>query len=153
MLIGEVARRSGVSARMLRHYERLGLVRPTGRTGSGYREYSGQDIRRIFHIESLRSLGLSLREIGRALEDPGFAPSALVGDLIRQTRERITAETELLTRLRRIDAADPADWGRSSRSSRSSRRWDRRAPTPASARPSPPPTRFPSPWRPWSRRS
>ncbi|WP_326675320.1 MerR family transcriptional regulator [Streptomyces sp. NBC_01237] len=109
MLIGEVARRSGASARMLRHYESLGLVRPSGRTGSGYREYSGEDIRRIFHIESLRSLGLSLREIGRALEDPG-TPSALVGDLIRQTRERIAAETELLTRLRRIDAADPADW-------------------------------------------
>ncbi|MCX4784668.1 MULTISPECIES: MerR family transcriptional regulator [unclassified Streptomyces] len=110
MLIGEVARRSGVSARMLRHYESLGLVRPSGRTGSGYREYSGKDLRRIFHIESLRSLGLSLREIGRALEDPGFTPSALVGDLIRQTRERIEAETELLTRLRRIDATDPADW-------------------------------------------
>lgn len=110
MLIGEVARRSGVSARMLRHYESLGLVRPSGRTGSGYREYSGQDIRRIFHVESLRSLGLSLREIGRALDEPGFAPSALVGDLVLQTRERIAAETELLTRLRRIDAADPADW-------------------------------------------
>lgn len=95
---------------MLRHYESLGLVRPSGRTGSGYREYSGKDLRRIFHIESLRSLGLSLREIGRALEDPGFTPSALVGDLIRQTRERIEAETELLTRLRRIDATDPADW-------------------------------------------
>ncbi|MFG2888126.1 MerR family transcriptional regulator [Streptomyces sp. NPDC048248] len=110
MLIGEVARRSGVSARMLRHYESLGLVRPSGRTGSGYREYSGEDIRRIFHIESLRSLGLSLREIGRALDDPGFTPSALVDDLIRQTRERIAAETELLTRLRRIDAADPTGW-------------------------------------------
>ncbi|MGW0418854.1 MerR family transcriptional regulator [Streptomyces sp. NPDC003015] len=110
MLIGEVARRSGVSARMLRHYESLGLLRPSGRTGSGYREYSGDDIRRIFHIESLRSLGLSLREIGRALDDPGFAPSALVEDLIRQTRERIAAETELLTRLRRIDAAEPAGW-------------------------------------------
>ncbi|MFC7307774.1 MerR family transcriptional regulator [Streptomyces monticola] len=110
MLIGEVARRSGVSARMLRHYESLGLVRPSGRTGSGYREYSDDDIRRIFHIESLRSLGLSLREIGRALDDPGFTPSALVGDLIRQTRERIAAETELLTRLRRIDAADPVGW-------------------------------------------
>ncbi|MGP3638027.1 MerR family transcriptional regulator [Streptomyces sp. 24-1644] len=110
MLIGEVARRSGVSARMLRHYESLGLVRPSGRTGSGYREYSVEDIRRIFHIESLRSLGLSLREIGRALDDPGFTPSALVGDLVRQTRERIAAETELLTRLRRIDAADPAGW-------------------------------------------
>ncbi|MFE9554872.1 MerR family transcriptional regulator [Streptomyces sp. NPDC006692] len=110
MLIGEVARRSGVSARMLRHYESLGLVRPSGRTGSGYREYSGQDIRRIFHIESLRSLGLSLREIGRALDDPGFTPSTLVGDLIHRTRERIAAETELLTRLRRIDAAEPAGW-------------------------------------------
>ncbi|MGI5483755.1 MerR family transcriptional regulator [Streptomyces lavendofoliae] len=110
MLIGEVARRSGVSARMLRHYESLGLVRPSGRTGSGYREYSGEDIRRIFHVESLRSLGLSLREIGRALDDPGFAPSALVGDLVRRTRERIAAETELLTRLRRIDATGPAGW-------------------------------------------
>lgn len=111
MLIGEVARRSGVSARMLRHYESLGLVHPLGRTGSGYREYSGEDIRRVFHIESLRSLGLSLREVGRALDDPGFTPSALVDGLVRQTRERIAAETELLTRLRRIDAAEPAGWG------------------------------------------
>ncbi|WP_030612335.1 HEAT repeat domain-containing protein [Streptomyces sclerotialus] len=110
MLIGDVARRSGVSARMLRHYESLGLVRPTGRTGSGYREYSGEDIRRIFHIESLRSLGLSLRDVGRALDDPGFAPADLVDDLIRQTRDRIAAETELLTRLRRIGAAEPAGW-------------------------------------------
>ncbi|GAA4629203.1 MerR family transcriptional regulator [Actinoallomurus vinaceus] len=110
MLIGDVARRSGVSARMLRHYESLGLVRPTGRTGAGYREYSSEDIRRIFHIESLRSLGLSLREVGCALDDPGFKPSELVDDLIRQTRERIAGETELLTRLRRIGAAAPADW-------------------------------------------
>ncbi|MFI7106788.1 HEAT repeat domain-containing protein [Nonomuraea sp. NPDC050227] len=110
MLIGDVARRSGVSARMLRHYDALGLVRPTGRSHAGYREYSGEDIRRIFHIESLRSLGLSLRDVGRALDDPGFTPSGLVEDLIRRTRERIAAETELLTRLRRIDAADPAGW-------------------------------------------
>src|SRR5262245_51988286 len=95
---------------MLRHYDSLGLVRPTGRTGGGYREYSSADIRRIFHIESLRSLGLSLREVGRALDDPGFTPSALVDDLVRRTRERIAAERELLTRLDRIGAADPADW-------------------------------------------
>ncbi|MFF1648507.1 HEAT repeat domain-containing protein [Streptomyces sp. NPDC058240] len=110
MLIGDVARRSGVSARMLRHYDALGLVRPTGRTDAGYREYSDEDIRRIFHIESLRSLGLSLREVGRALDDPGFTPRDLVDDLIRQTRERIAHETELLTRLGRIGAAEPAGW-------------------------------------------
>ncbi len=95
---------------MLRHYEALGLLRPAERTATGYREYSEADIRRIFHIESLRSLGLSLREAGRALDDPGFAPSDLVSELVRRTRERIAAETELLTRLRRIDAAAPAGW-------------------------------------------
>ncbi|MET8339205.1 HEAT repeat domain-containing protein [Streptosporangium canum] len=110
MLIGDVARQSGVSARMLRHYDSLGLVRPTGRTGAGYREYSSEDIRRIFHIESLRSLGLSLRDVSRALDDPGFTPSELVDDLIRQTRERIAGERELLTRLRRIGATEPASW-------------------------------------------
>jgi DNA-binding transcriptional MerR regulator len=95
---------------MLRHYDSLGLVRPTGRTSAGYREYSSEDIQRIFHIESLRSLGLSLRDVRRALDDPGFTPSELVDDLIRRTRERIAAETELLTRLRRIGAAEPAAW-------------------------------------------
>ncbi|MEU3600249.1 HEAT repeat domain-containing protein [Streptomyces sp. NPDC006798] len=110
MLIGEVARRSGVSARMLRHYDRVGLVRPTGRTGSGYREYAPDDVRRLFHVESLRSLGLSLREVGRVLGDPAFRSPDLVDDLIRETRERIVRETELLTRLRLISAAGPADW-------------------------------------------
>lgn len=95
---------------MLRHYESLGLLRSADRTGAGYREYSSDDIRRIFHIESLRSLGLSLRDVRRALDDPGFAPSDLVDDLIRQTRERIADETELLTRLRRIGAAEPDGW-------------------------------------------
>ncbi|GHA91170.1 transcriptional regulator [Streptomyces termitum] len=109
-MIGEVARRSGVSARMLRHYESLGLVRPSGRTGSGYREYGDEDIRRILHVESLRSLGLSLREIGRALDDPAFTPAGLVDELVRRTRERIAAETELLTRLSRLQAAGPARW-------------------------------------------
>ncbi|MBF6348485.1 MULTISPECIES: MerR family transcriptional regulator [Nocardia] len=110
MLIGEVARRSGVSTRMLRHYDSLGLVRPTGRTVGGYREYSPADIRRIFHVEGLRSLGLSLRQIGQALDDPDFTPSALVGDLIRKTGERLNREQELLDRLRTVDAAGPSGW-------------------------------------------
>ncbi|MFD9098864.1 MerR family transcriptional regulator [Streptomyces collinus] len=110
MLIGEVARHSGVSARMLRHYDALGLVRPTGRTTGGYREYSAEDVRRIFHVESLRSLGLSLKQIGRALQDPAFTPSALVSDLIRWTEDRLERERELLERLRAIDASAPAGW-------------------------------------------
>ena len=110
MLIGDAARSCGVSARMLRHYEALGLVQPTGRTSAGYRDYSAEDIRRIFQVESLRSMGLSLKQVGRALEDPDLTPAALVVDLIRCTEERLAQERELLDRLRAIDASAPADW-------------------------------------------
>jgi DNA-binding transcriptional MerR regulator len=111
VLIGEVARRSGVSTRMLRHYDALGLVRPTGRTVGGYREYADEDIRRIFHVESLRSLGLSLRQVGRVLEDPGFTPAGLIGDLIRESEARLRRERELLERLHAVDASAPSGWG------------------------------------------
>jgi DNA-binding transcriptional MerR regulator len=110
LLIGDVARHSGVSTRMLRHYDAIGLVQPTGRTVGGYREYSADDVRRIFHVESLRSLGLSLKQIGRALEDPAFRPSALVSDLIQWTEDRLAREQELLERLRVIDASAPTGW-------------------------------------------
>ncbi|MFC4555280.1 HEAT repeat domain-containing protein [Georgenia faecalis] len=110
MLIGEVAQRSGVSARMLRHYDAIGLVRPTGRTAGGYREYSDADLRRLFHVESLRSLGLSLVEVRRALDDPGFAPSDLVDDLIGATRERIADAEDLLRRLEQVRASGADAW-------------------------------------------
>lgn len=102
MRIGEVSRRSGVSARMLRHYESLGLVTPSARGANGYREYSPSDIGRIFHIEGLRRLGLSLPEVGRLLAEPGFDASALVTDLIAAAHERIETERRLLDRLEEI---------------------------------------------------
>lgn len=105
MLIGQVSRRSGVSTRMLRHYDAVGLVKPTGRTSGGYREYSTDDIRRLFQVESLRTLGMSLNEAKRALDEPDFAPADLVGELIRHTKARIAAEEELLANLERVGAA------------------------------------------------
>lgn len=110
MLIGEVARRCGVSARMLRHYDRIGLVQPTGRTPGGYREYSADDIHRLFEVESLRTVGLSLADIRDAVDSDGFEPAAVVADLIAQTRRRIAAEEELLDRLERVDRAEPRAW-------------------------------------------
>lgn len=109
MRIGEVARRSGVSTRMLRHYDRLGLVSATGRSSGGYRDYSDSDVQRLFHVESLRTLGMTLREIGTALDAAEFAPADLVAALIDRTRRRIAAEEELLGRLRHIAQADPGD--------------------------------------------
>lgn len=110
MLIGEVAQRTGLTTRMLRHYDSLALVRPTGRTAGGYREYSAADLQRLLHVESLRSLGLSLREVGRALDDPGFAPEALMQRLLDDTKARMSADARLLERLEHIAAGGPRDW-------------------------------------------
>lgn len=110
MLIGEVAQRSGVSARMLRHYHSVGLVSPTGRTHAGYRQYADDDLRRLFHVECLRSLGLTLQEVAAALEDLSFSPAATVDGVVARTRERLAREQELLTRLVQVQASDPAAW-------------------------------------------
>ena len=110
MLIGEVAQRSGVSARMLRHYDALGLMKASARTDGGYREYSDTDLHRLFQVEGLRSLGMSLTEIRGALDDPASTPASLITDLVEQTRKRIEREQELLERLRAVDAARPPDW-------------------------------------------
>lgn len=110
MLISEVARRSGVSVRMLRHYDALGLVSPDTRTSSSYRDYSEADVRRLFHVESLRAFGLSLGEVKKALDDPTFSPPTLMDRLVSKTRERIAADNELLANLTRLQSAAPADW-------------------------------------------
>ncbi|MBW0114086.1 MerR family transcriptional regulator [Pseudonocardia abyssalis] len=110
MLIGEVAARSGISARMLRHYDSIGLVSPTGRTLGGYRQYSDEDVRRLFHVEGLRSLGLSLQDVADVLGDLSFSPAAMVEELVVRTRDRIAREEELLRRLGRVQASDPAAW-------------------------------------------
>ncbi|MBV1850542.1 HEAT repeat domain-containing protein [Catellatospora tritici] len=110
MLIGEVAEQSGISTRMLRHYDRIGLVSPTGRTHGGYRQYSPDDVRRLFHVEGLRTLGLSLQEIADVLADLSFSPASMVAQLLARTRDRLAREQELLHRLGQVRASDPNAW-------------------------------------------
>lgn len=108
MRIGEVAARTGVSARMLRHYDQVGLVSPSGRTGSGYRIYEPEDLTRLFHVEGLRALGLTLAEAAEALRDMSFDATVLVAELTARTRERLAREEELLRRLEQAQASGPA---------------------------------------------
>lgn len=68
MQIGAAARESGVSAKMIRHYEALGLIANGARRDNGYRDYDAHDVHELRFIRASRDLGFSLEEI-RALLD------------------------------------------------------------------------------------
>jgi Cu(I)-responsive transcriptional regulator len=95
--IGEAARRAGVSARMVRHYESLGLLPPVHRTDSGYRQYTEADVHALRFIRRGRDLGFSIEEIGTLLglwQDQGRASSqvkAIAQRHIAALAERIAA--------------------------------------------------------------
>ncbi|MFZ2750246.1 MAG: MerR family transcriptional regulator, partial [Propioniciclava sp.] len=109
MQIGEVARRTGLTTRTLRHYDALGLLVPSGRSGGDYRQYTLEDVRRLLAIQHLKSLGLGLTEIGAALRN-GLDPQTTLREHIDAVEERISAEQALLARLRGLLAASHDDW-------------------------------------------
>ena len=63
MNIGQAAQASGVSQRMIRHYEKIGLIPPPPRRDSGYRDYSDADVARLRFIANARDLGFPIEEI------------------------------------------------------------------------------------------
>ena len=68
MNIGEAASASGVSAKMIRHYEGVGLLPPVNRTVSGYRQYGDKEVSTLRFIRHSRDLGFSLEQIGELLD-------------------------------------------------------------------------------------
>lgn len=67
MKIGEASAATGVSQRMIRHYEKIGLIAPAARRDSGYRDYDGRDLHTLRFIGRARDLGFSIDEIGQLL--------------------------------------------------------------------------------------
>ena len=68
MNIGQAARASGISAKMIRYYEDNGLIGPVARTESGYRVYGPRDIHTLGFIKRSRDMGFSVERIGELLE-------------------------------------------------------------------------------------
>jgi Cu(I)-responsive transcriptional regulator len=66
--IGDVAAASGISERMIRHYEKIGNVPPAARRSSGYRDYDERDVRTLQFIRRARDLGFAIEEIRQLLE-------------------------------------------------------------------------------------
>jgi Cu(I)-responsive transcriptional regulator len=67
LAIGEAARRAQISARMVRHYETLGLLQPVLRSDCGYLQYTEADVRALQFIKRSRDLGFSMAEIAELL--------------------------------------------------------------------------------------
>lgn len=115
MQIGEAASRSGVSAKMIRHYESLGLLPPAARTEAGYRQYDEATVHRLRFVRRARDLGFGLAEIEallrlwadgqRASSDVKRIAQAHIDDLSR----RIAQMQAMQRTLERLAAACHGD--------------------------------------------
>ena len=90
--VGQLARAAGVTVRTLHHYDESGLLRPSGRTSSGYRQYGDDDVTRLQQILYYRELGFPLDEIATLLDDPHADPV----EHLRRQHELLTARIHRL---------------------------------------------------------
>jgi DNA-binding transcriptional MerR regulator len=105
--IAEVAERTGVPATTLRYYEEIGLLAPAGRTGNGYRAYTGRDVDRLRFLTRAKQLDLSLADLRELLtawdgddcEGVQERMARVVADRIGQTSARIADLMELAAQL------------------------------------------------------
>ncbi len=108
--VGELAARTGLSVRALHHYDEIGLLSPSARTAAGHRLYARLDVERLQQVQSLRSMGMSLDEVKRALDEAGVPPREIIRAQLAQIRERLASYGRLVERLEslahHLDAAD-----------------------------------------------
>lgn len=108
MRIGEASERSGVSAKMIRHYEAIGLLAPAARRDNSYRDFDARDVHDLVFIRRARDLGFSIEEIGRllALWRDRARPSREVKDIamrhVADMEARIAAMEEMVATLRHL---------------------------------------------------
>ncbi|HEY5319467.1 MAG TPA: MerR family transcriptional regulator [Galbitalea sp.] len=79
MHIGELAEKTGLSLRTIRHYDEVGLLKPSGRTEGGFRLYTPEDFTRLMLIRRMKPLGFSLEEMTELLR--------IIDTLSRRKRE------------------------------------------------------------------
>lgn len=87
--ISTLARACGLSRSTMLYYDRLGVLKPSGRTGSGYRYYTDAEQRRLERIGQFRQAGLTLKEIRAVLSSGGKPGAGLLEKRLRETAEKM----------------------------------------------------------------
>lgn len=100
--IGEAAKLTGLSAKMIRHYEMLGLIKPGNRTHANYRVYQMRDIQLLGFIKSARDLGFSMKQIAilASLWQDSDRSSADVKKLAQEHIQEMDERIRLLQQMR-----------------------------------------------------
>lgn len=103
MNIGQVSKASGVSQRMIRHYEKIGLIPAAARRDSGYRDYCDKEVERLRFIANARDLGFSIDDIGALLSlwSDAERSSGEVKALALARAEELHRKAEALEAMRR----------------------------------------------------
>jgi DNA-binding transcriptional MerR regulator len=114
LLIGDVAKRTGVTAPTIRYYEGIGLLPSPARSGAGYRRYSDGTIEELRFIRKAQALGFSLDEIAEILQlsRSGKAPCSHVLSLAHQHLAAVDERIRQLRAFRRQLATDVAKWNK-----------------------------------------
>ena len=107
--VGEVARIAKVTIRTLHHYDRTGLLVPSSRTGSGYRQYTTADIERLQQIRFHRELGFALEEIRALLDADDFDAEQALRRHREQLVQRIESTEELIATIDRMLSASQGE--------------------------------------------
>ena len=97
--IGELARRAGLTVRALRHYDDIALLVPSERSSGGYRLYGRKDVARLYRIQALRRLDLSLAEIQDLLDNAAGGLSEVVARQVAQLDREILQASALRAHL------------------------------------------------------
>ncbi len=100
--IGEIARRTGVSAKAVRLYEQRGLLTPCAYSAAGHRLYGAAALQRLVQIVTLRRCGLGLREIGGLLAGDGSAARRLVTERLAALEQEHAARQRAIATLQSI---------------------------------------------------
>jgi DNA-binding transcriptional MerR regulator len=112
--IGSLARQSGLSPDTLRHYERLGILKPARRTQVGYREYDGSAVARVALVQRALDCGFTLAELADVLRkrERGEAPCRRVRELVAAKLARTEREIERMRESCEALRRTLADWDR-----------------------------------------